>query len=70
MRKVIKEKVTEMAESVKRQGTELDGRGVGVRFAVRASDFSLVHITTSPLYPASYPVVNSGSFLGGKPAGA
>jgi hypothetical protein len=46
------------------------GWRAGVRFPVRARDFSLHHIvqTGSGAHPASYPMVTAGSFPRGKVA--
>jgi hypothetical protein len=53
-------------------GYGLDDRGYKVRFPAGAGDFSLHHNVQngSGAHPASYPMGTSGSFLGGKAAGA
>jgi hypothetical protein len=52
-------------------GYGLDDRGSKVRFPAGAGYFSLHHRVQngSGAHPASYPVGNRGSFLGGKAAG-
>jgi hypothetical protein len=51
---------------------KLDGRGSRVRFPARFGNFSLHHRVQngSGTHPASYPMGTTGSFLGGKAAGA
>jgi hypothetical protein len=53
-------------------GYGLDDRMFGVRFPVRAGNFSLRHYvqTGSGAHPASYPMGTEGSFHGGKAAEA
>jgi hypothetical protein len=53
-------------------GYGLDDRGSGVRFPAGAGNFSLNHSVQNGCgdHPASYPVGTTGSFLGGKAAGA
>jgi hypothetical protein len=53
-------------------GYRLDDRGSRVRFPAEAGNFSLHHRVQngSGAHPASYPMDNWGSFLGGKAAGA
>jgi hypothetical protein len=49
-----------------------DGRTIGVRFPVGAGNFSLNHRIQngSGAHPDSYPMGTTGSFPGGKAAGA
>jgi hypothetical protein len=53
-------------------GYGLDDRGSRVRFPAGAGNFSLRHRVQngSGAHPTSYPMVITGSFLGGKAAGA
>jgi hypothetical protein len=53
-------------------GYGLDDRMIGVRFLEGAGNFSLrYHVQTgSGAHPASYPMRTTGSFPGGKVAGA
>jgi hypothetical protein len=53
-------------------GYGLDDRGSRVRFPAGAGNFSLHHHVQngSGAHPASYPMGTSGSFPGGKAAGA